>query len=78
MKVTYQSLYLELPYSVVEVVEVTRQEGLNRHACLSVTAVIGDEGIEEYLYQGRKGSRSRQDMRKRRDLSFLPVTSIQL
>ena len=51
MKVTYQTLHLELPYPVVEIVDVTRQEGLNQHAYLSVTAVIEDKDAEDYLYQ---------------------------
>lgn len=55
MKITYQSINLELPYPVVQIVNVKMQEGLNRHACLQVMAVIEEEKINKYFYQIAEG-----------------------
>lgn len=57
MRIVYQSIYIELPYPVVQIIDVKKQEGLNQHACLQITAVIEDEKAEEYVFQMVEGQK---------------------
>ena len=70
MQVTYQSLCLDLPYPVVQVVEVRRQEGLNRHAYLQVTAIIEEETIEEYFHQMAEGQKISAGLTEQGETTF--------
>ena len=51
MKQIYQSIWIELPYPVVQVVDVNMTEGMNCHACMQITAICEDEKQEELLNQ---------------------------
>ena len=49
MKKIYQSIWVELPYSFVQIVDVNMTEGVNCHACMRVTAICEDEKQDEFL-----------------------------
>ena len=51
MKKIYQSIWVELPYPVVQITNVRMEMGKNTHTFLRITAVCADENGEELIHQ---------------------------
>lgn len=51
MKIIYQSIWIELPYPVVTIVDFRSSESLNAHAEIALEAVIEEEKAAECLNQ---------------------------
>ncbi len=51
MRKTYQSIWIELPYAVIQITDVRMTEGMNCHACLQVTAICEDDRESDVLNQ---------------------------
>lgn len=49
MRSVYQSIWLELPYEIVQIADVKMKEEMNCHAYLQIQAVIADETQEEII-----------------------------
>lgn len=49
MRNIYQSIWIESPYSIVQVMDVKMTEGMNSHTCLQITAICTDNEQNEFL-----------------------------
>lgn len=51
MRKIYQSIWIELPYPVIQIMDVKMTEGMNCHACLQVTAICEEDKRNDVLNQ---------------------------
>lgn len=57
MRKTYQSIWIELPYAVIQITDVRMTEGMNCHACLRITAICEDDKQNDVLNQPAEGEK---------------------
>ncbi len=51
MRKVYQSVWAELPYSVVQILDVRMSAGMNCHACLQIAAICEDSERQRFASQ---------------------------
>lgn len=51
MRKVYQSIWVELPYSVVQILDIKMNSGMNCHANLQIVAICEDEERTKFINQ---------------------------
>ena len=72
MRKVYQSIWVELPYSVVQILDIKMNSGMNCHANLQIVAICEDEERTKFINQPVE---YKQDMWRVKKSRFLSVVS---
>lgn len=71
MRLNYQSLWVELPYSAVQILDIKMSAGINCHAHLLVSAICEEEELLNYIDQPVEYEKIQAGYRKNKKFLFL-------
>ncbi len=70
MRLNYQSLWVELPYSAVQILDIKMSAGINCHAHLLVSAICEEEELLNYIDQPVEYEKIQAGYRKNKKVPF--------
>ena len=71
MRLNYQSLWVELPHSAVQILDIKMSAGINCHAHLLVSAICEEEELLNYIDQPVEYEKIQAGYRKNKKVPFL-------